>query len=206
MTLSADDILSIEDFQAARPRLEQSVIAAKHARRVLVGDHMMFLFENHLTIGWQIQEMARVEGIQNEAGLAHELQTYNALLPTADSLSATLLLEYTEPAERDRALHSLGGLHSCVHIALESCAPAPAVFDQTQWNDERVSSVQFIRFPLTAEQAQALRDLSRPAAIVIDHPAYTASTPLSASTRGALVEDMDQASRPASQNSSWSTI
>jgi hypothetical protein len=205
MTLSAGDILSIVDFKAARPRLEQAVIAAKHARRVLVGDHMMFLFENHLTIQWQIQEMARVEGIQTEAGLAHELMTYNALLPAADSLSATLLLEYTDPAERDRALHALGGLHSCVHIALEGCPAAPAVFDQTQWNEARVSSVQFIRFPLTAEQALALGDLSRPAAIIIDHPAYKASTPLSASTRGALVEDMGQTSSPAFQNPPRST-
>ena len=190
MTLSQNDILSIADFKTARPRMEQAVIAAKHARRVLVGEQMMFLFENHLTIQWQIQEMARVEGILTEAGLAHELATYNALLPTADSLSSTLLIEYTDPEERDRVLHALGGLHECVHIALDGCAPAPAVFDETQWNDARVSSVQFIRFPLTAEQRQALGDLSRPASLVIEHPVYTASTPLSASTRGALIEDM----------------
>jgi hypothetical protein len=190
MTLSHNDILSIADFNAVRPRMEMDVIAAKQARRVQVGGHMMFLFENHLTIQWQIQEMARVEGIQTEAGLAHELATYNALLPTTESLSATLLIEYSEPEERDRVLYALGGLHKCVHIELDGCSPAPAVFDETQWNDERVSSVQFIRFPLTADQRQALGDLSRPAALVIDHAEYVARTTLSGSTRGALVEDM----------------
>jgi len=192
MTLSHNDILSIADFNAARPRMELDVIAAKQTRRVQVGGHMMFLFENHLTIQWQIQEMARVEGIQTEEGLAHELDTYNALLPTAESLSATLLIEYTDPQERDRVLYALGGLHECVHIELDGCSPAPAVFDETQWNDDRVSSVQFIRFPLTAEQRQALGDLSRPASLVIGHPNYSARTPLSASIRGALVEDMGQ--------------
>jgi hypothetical protein len=190
MTLSQKDILSIADFTAVRPRMEQTVIAAKEARRVQVGEHMMFLFENHLTIQWQIQEMARVEGILTETGLAHELMTYNALLPNADSLSATLLIEYTEDEERDRVLHSLGGLHECVQIELDGCPPAPAVFDETQWNDERVSSVQFIRFPLSADQRQALGDLSRPAALVISHSNYTARAVLSASTRGALIEDM----------------
>jgi len=192
MTLSHNDILSIADFNAARPRMEQDVIAAKHARRVQVGGHMMFLFENHLTIQWQIQEMARVEGIQTEEGLAHELATYNALLPTAESLSATLLIEYTDDQERDRVLYSLGGLHECVHIELDGCSPAPAVFDETQWNDERVSSVQFIRFPLDGEQRLALGDLSRPATLVISHSNYSARTLLSASIRGALVEDMGQ--------------
>lgn len=193
MTLSQNDILSIADFKAARPRMEQEVIAAKQARRVQVGGHMMFLFENHLTIQWQIQEMARVEGIQTEAGLAHELETYNALLPTELSLSATLLIEYSDPDERDRVLYSLGGLHECVYIELDGCPPAPAVFDETQWNDERVSSVQFIRFPLTADQRHALGDLSRPASLVIDHAQYAERSVLSASTRGSLVEDMGQA-------------
>jgi hypothetical protein len=193
MTLSKNDILSIADFNAARPRMEQAVIAAKQTRRVQVGEHMMFLLENHLTIQWQIQEMARVEGILTDVGLAHELLTYNALLPNADSLSATLLIEYTEAEERDRVLHALGGLHECVQIDLDGCPPAPAVFDESQWNDERVSSVQFIRFPLSTEQRQALGDLSRPAALVIQHPNYTARTTLSASIRGALVEDMGPA-------------
>jgi hypothetical protein len=192
MTLSQNDILSIADFQAARPRMEQAVIAAKQTRRVLVGEHMMFLFENHLTVQWQIQEMARVEGILTEDGLAHELTTYNALLPTADCLSSTLLIEYTEAEERDKALHALGGLHERVFLEFDGCPPAPAVFDESQWNDERVSSVQFIRFPITAEQRQALGDLSRPAALVLDHPNYSARTVLSASFRGALIEDMGQ--------------
>ena len=191
MILSHTDILSIADFKAARPRMEQAVIAAKAARRVLVGDQMMFLFENHLTIQWQIQEMARVEGILSEEGLAHELATYNALLPTAEALSATLLIEYTDPDERDAALHALGGLHKSVLLSLDGCPDAPAVFDESQWNDERVSSVQFIRFPLDKAQRQALGDLSRPAALVIAHPRYTAQTVLSASTRGALIDDMN---------------
>ncbi len=190
MTLSHADILNIPDFKTARPRMEQEVLAAKQTRRVHVGEHMMFLFENHLTIQWQIQEMARVEGIQTTEGLAHELKTYNALLPTAESLSATHHIEIQEPAERDRMLHALGGFQDSVRLELHDCAPAKALFDGSQWNEERLSSGQFIRIPLDPDQRAALGDLSRSAALVIDHPAYSATSALTPSTRGALIEDM----------------
>jgi len=190
MTLSRSDILSIPEFQAIRPRMEQEVLAAKQIRRVRVGENMLFLFENHLTMRWQIQEMARVEGILTEEGVAHELSTYNALLPTSDSLSATLLIDHADPDERDEVLHSLQGLEDRVWLELDQCPPAQAVFDAAQFSGERVSSVQFIRFPLSLDQRQALGELSRPASLVIDHPIYTARTALSASTRGALIEDM----------------
>ena len=122
MTLSRTDILSIVDFTAQRPRLEAEVIAAKQSRRVLVGEHMMFLFENHLTIQWQIQEMARVEGIRTAEGIAHEIETYKALLPTPEQLSATLLIEYPEPGQRDSMLYKLLGLEQHVYLDIAGTA------------------------------------------------------------------------------------
>jgi len=190
MTLSIDDILSPDAFQAQRAKLEREVIDAKRIRRISLGDHMTLLFENHLTMKWQVQEMARVEGIHSREGIAHELETYNALLPTASRLSATLLIEYPEPSERDSMLYKLNGLDQHLFLELAGTSRAHATFDATQWNEERISSVQFIDFPLDDEQRTALADLNSSAELVVDHPNYQARTSLSGPTRGALVEDM----------------
>jgi hypothetical protein len=188
--LTANDILSPERFSALRPQMEREVMDAKRLRRVYVGAHMTFLFENHLTIQWQIQEMARVEGIQTADSLAHELSTYNELLPTSDSLSTTLLIEIQDPESRDVLLHQLTGLHDCVRLEISGVADAAAVFSDAQYNEQRVSSVQFIRIPLTPEQLAAFCNLANAANLLVDHPAYSARASLGGPTRGALIEDM----------------
>jgi len=154
MTLSKNDILSIADFNAARPRMEQAVIAAKQTRRVQVGEHMMFLFENHLTIQWQIQEMARVEGILTDVGLAHELLTYNALLPNADSLSATLLIEYTEAEERDRVLHALGVYTSACRSIWMAVPPHPPSLTRVSGTTSGSPAYNSFAFPSAPSSAR----------------------------------------------------
>jgi hypothetical protein len=187
--LTLTDILPNADFVAQRPRLSREVLRVAEARRVAVGPNLTLLFENRVTLHWQIQEMCRVEGIVRPEAVQHEIDTYNALLPGRDELSATLLVEYDEPTERARMLAALVGLER--HLALEiDGARILAVFDAEQFNAERISSVQFIRFRLSPEQADALCDLRRSAAFVVDHPAYAARAPLSGAARGALVEDL----------------
>lgn len=184
-----EDVLSNRDFVAVRAQRERAAVAAATLRRVPVGPNMTLLFENRDSVLWQIQEMCRVENIQTPEAIQHEVETYAALLPGPSELSATLLLEYPDPDERDRMLHALVGLHQ--HVFLEAGGVAsPARFDDEQFNDDRVSSVQFVRFPLSLTQRTALFDLHQAVRIQVDHPAYRAVVDLPGPTRGALATDL----------------
>jgi hypothetical protein len=188
--LEPKDVLSIEAFRAARPRLEREVLQAKALRRLHVGPHFTFLFENRQTLLWQIQEMCRVENITSPDGVRHEVETYGALLPGPAELSATLLVEYDEPTERDRMLHTLVGVHEVVGLEIAGVPPVRAVFDREQFDAKRISSVQFVRFPMDAAQRAAFLELARAAAVRVDHAAYRHVAALPPSMRGALVEDL----------------
>ncbi len=183
------EILPAPAFVAVRPRLEREVIQTKEARRVAVGPNFTLLFENRVTLQWQIQEMCRVEQIADPVAVQHELDTYNALLPGENELSATLLMEYAEPEERARMLAALVGLQHHLWIDVAGTRVA-ASFDAEQFNEARISSVQFVRFRLSAAIADTLCDLRKPTNFVVDHPAYSVVGPLGGAARGALVEDL----------------
>ena len=191
--ISLAEILPNDEFVAQRERFQREVIGAKELRRLPLGPNMTLLFENRLTCWWQVQEMCRVEGIRNPEAVQHELDTYNALLPTAHALSATLLIGYADAAERDRQLRALVGLHRHLFLEIAGIPPILARFDADQFNTERVSAVQFLRIPLDPTQRAAFLDFARPARFVVDHPAESAQAALTASVRGALVEDLTAA-------------
>lgn len=188
--LTLDDLLGPEAYKEARPLLERQILATKANRRFTVGEVYTFLFENRDTVRWQVQEMCRVERITDPVAIQHELDTYNALLPRHDSLSATLLIEVASPTERDALLRALVGLHERVALVLNDHPPIHATFDAEQFGDERVSSVQFVRFPLSGQALAGLADLNHPAEMVIDHPARPARARLPATLRAALVDDL----------------
>ncbi|HNC97971.1 MAG TPA: DUF3501 family protein, partial [Myxococcota bacterium] len=100
-------LLGNAEFVGQRPRLEQQQMLIKEQRRLKLGDAMVLLFENQATVAWQVQEMCRVENITADAAIQHELDTYNALLPGHSELSATLLIGFADPEERDRRLREL---------------------------------------------------------------------------------------------------
>ena len=191
-TLTLDDLLPLAEFLTRRPALEQKVIATREARRLELGDHMSLTFENHVTVKWQVQEMCRVERITRPEAIQDELAAYNPLLPGASELSGTLLVAYVDPAERAAKLRALTGLSRHVHLEIEGEARAPVVFEGGREEEEtgKISSVQYVKIPLSPSQRRAFLDLSRSATLVVDHPAYPASTPLRATVRGALVEDL----------------
>jgi len=188
--LTIAEILPNAAFKEARPAMERTVIRDKEARRVALGPNLTLLFENRVTLAWQIQEMCRVEHISAPEAVQHEVDTYNALLPGRDELAATLLVEYERPDERDRMLAALLGLHEHVRLEIEGEAAVAGAFDADQYNAQRISSVQFVRFSLTAAQFDALCDLRRAATLVCDHPAYACRAALAGSARGALVQDL----------------
>lgn len=188
------EIKSLADYELARDAFRKRVLEVKDARRVRVGEHLTFLFENHETVLYQIQEMLRVERITEPKAIAHEIETYNDLIAAPDELVATLLVEYEEPGERARMLRELVGLDRHVSLIVVGAAPCRAVFDEAQMSEQKISSVHYVRFPLGADRAAALRG-GAGAAIVVDHPRMSARTELGAAQLAALRSDLGEAAR-----------
>ncbi len=183
------EILSIEQYEILRPRIRPLVIAEKNRRRLIVGQHLMLLFENGQTVWYQIEEMVRTEKISAEAAIRHEIDTYNELLPRPGEISATMLIEYPDPKERDVALRELLGLERHLWVAIDGRREA-ARFDSRQIATDRLSSVQFVRFPLGGIDADEFLKLANAGkiAIEVDHPKLSAR----AEVRGALAQSLSQ--------------
>jgi hypothetical protein len=170
------EIKNIAEYEVEREAWRPVVLAIKERRRIRLGGHLTFLFENRETVRYQIQEMMRIERIVKPADIAHEVQTYNELIPGANELSASLLVEYETPAERAVKLRELVGLERHLWISVEGAGLTPAIFDERQVGDDRISSVQYIKFRLTDEQ---VKNWSKGAALLSDHPKYQANRTLS---------------------------
>jgi hypothetical protein len=161
-------------------------MALKERRRVRVGDHLTFLFENHDTVRYQIQEMIRIERIVKPDEIAHEVKTYNELIPAKGELCASLLIEYETPAERDIRLRELIGLEDHIWLVTGDLPGAKAVFDARQISTDRISSVQYVKFHFTSEQVS---QFPRGAKFVVDHPKYRVERALTAAELSELAQD-----------------
>ncbi len=179
-------ITNIADYELERKTWRPEVMALKDRRRVRVGAHLTFLFENRDTVRYQIQEMMRIERIVEPEAIRHEVDTYNELIPMPGQLSASLLIEYDSPEERDVALRELIGLEDHVWIAVGGYPPAKARFDTRQISTDRLSSVQYIKFPLSPEMRAHWNEGAR---ILIDHPKYGAEQPLTQAQLQELAND-----------------
>ncbi|HHO54012.1 MAG TPA: DUF3501 family protein [Deltaproteobacteria bacterium] len=129
-----------------RPAVADEVMAAKRARRIGVGPHLTFLFENALTIRWQIQEMMRVERIVKESAIQHELDVYNGLLGDDGELGCVLMIEIEERSLRDRLLREWLRLPWEVYVELADGTRITPTFDEQQVGEGKLSSVQYLRF------------------------------------------------------------
>jgi len=187
--VQVSDIRTLADYERQREEFRKHILAVKEPRRVTVGNHLTFLFENADTVVYQIQEMLRVERITDPTAIAHEVETYNELVPGRDELTATLLIEFEDPAERAVMLRALVGLERHVKLEVDGCDPCAAVFDERQMSPDKISAVHYIRFPLGRERAAALKS-GAAAEVVADHPRLSARSALSAVQRAALAEDL----------------
>jgi hypothetical protein len=183
--INVSEIKHIADYEILRPEWRPKMMALKDRRRIRVGGNLTFLFENRDTVRYQIQEMMRIERLQNPHEIAHEVETYNELIPARGELSACLLIEYETPAERDVWLRNLLGLEH--HIWVEAGGQrSQAKFDDRQISTDRLSSVQYIKFKLTPQQMAAF---PHGAKIVVDHPKYPAEVSLTPVQLGELAAD-----------------
>ena len=189
--ISTEQILPYDEWERVRSVLRPLFIREKDRRRLAVGDHLTLLFENAQSVWYQIEEMLRVERIVDGEAMQHEIETYNELIPREDELSATLLVEYADPAERDRALRQLVGIERRLNLVAGD-RKIPASFSASQISTDQVSSVQFIRFSLPRGIGSRFVDLADAGnlAIEVDHPALSARAAIEPALAKALLEDL----------------
>lgn len=197
--LTQEELLPRAAWEAVRADFREALIRHKQPRRVGVGDRVTVVFEDRETLRWQVQEMARVEGLQRPEQLQAELDVYNELVPGDGELSATLFIEITDAHEIRPELDRLIGIDEHVALLLGEGAGArrvPARFDAKQLDEERIAAVQYLRFALTPEERALLADPAAPAVLAIDHPAYARSARLAPETRASLARDLEGGAPP----------
>ena len=182
--VTRDEIVDYQTYGDQRPAFRQRIInEVKAPRRIQVGEHLTFLFENHDTVRYQVQEMMRAEQIVKEADILHELETYNELLGDAGSMGATLLIEIVTPEERDELLREWVDLPQHLYALLEDGSKVRPVFDGRQVSDGRLSSVQYLKFETGGKV---------PVALGSDLPAYAEEHPLDEAQQAALGADLKE--------------
>jgi hypothetical protein len=188
--IDSSEILDLGAYEQIRERFRRRIIDLKKDRRISVGDRVTLVFENRDTLLFQIQEMLRAERITAPHAVQAEIDVYNPLLPDAGELSATLFVEITESARIREDLHGLVGIDEHVAIRLGDRA-VPARFEPGRSTEEKLASVQYIRFPVGAGARATLLDAATPVTLAIDHPRYQHEIPLPAPMRESLAHDLD---------------
>jgi hypothetical protein len=190
--IKREDLLPLEVYARERSAFRARVIEHKKNRSVRLGENLTLLFEDELTIRYQVQEMLRIEKIFEDDGIQGELDAYNPLVPDGSNWKATMLIEYPDAEERRVMLARLKGVERRVWVRVEGCAPVYAIADEDleRENDEKTSSVHFLRFELDAGMRARLGQ-GAGLAIGVDHPAYRATLdPAPAEVRSALAQDL----------------
>jgi hypothetical protein len=190
--ITRDSLMTLETYAKARPEFRARVMAHKQNRTLALGGHLSLIFEDELTIRYQIQEMLRAERIFEEEGIRGELEAYNPLVPDGSNWKATLMIEYPDVAERQRMLARMIGIEDRVWVQVAGHARVYAIADEDLERDnaEKTSAVHFLRFELDRAMAQALKKGAQ-LSIGVDHPEYTetvASVP--PAVRASLAADL----------------
>jgi len=191
--IARDSLLSLEAYARQRKEFRARVIAHKKDRTVHLGAHVTLVFEDELTIRYQVQEMLRIERTFEEQGIRDELDVYNPLVPDGSNLKATMMIEYADADERKHALSKLKGIEDRVWVQVDGCARVCAIADEDleRENEEKTSAVHFLRFELGAEMKQALKH-GAGLSIGVEHPNYQAAPgAVAPAVRVSLAQDLD---------------
>lgn len=189
--LAAADLLTLEAYARERPAFRARILAHKRNRQVAVGPEMTWCFEDRQTVQYQVQEMLRVERIFEPEGIADELAAYNPLIPDGANLKATLLIEIPDPVRRRERLAQLRGVEDVCYVQVGGFDRNFAIADEDleRENDEKTSSVHFLRFEFDAAQIAALR-AGAPLGVGVDHAAARHHVPaLPDAVRRSLIAD-----------------
>ena len=188
--IQRNEILPIGEYETIRPHFRARVIEAKRARRVALGEHISVAFENRDSVLLQIQEMLRTERITGEAAIAHEIATYNDLVPGAGQLSLTLFVEIADKPTRERVLVELAGLEGALGVEVDgrlfpASGPLPDGFIEG-----RTTAVHYLKATLDAAAVAAVKDGQARAALVLDHPRLSLRAELAKATLAQLALDL----------------
>jgi hypothetical protein len=190
--LTVGDIVDMRAYERERDEFRTRIIALKKTRRIALGPILTIVFENTDTMRWQVQEMARAERMLRDEQIAHEVDTYNELIPGAGELSGTLFLELTSDAQLREWLPKLVGIEHHIAIVLPDGSRAvgrPSDADEERLTrDDTTAAVHYLRFTFTPEQVKMFEQ--GPVRLVVDHPAYEHDVPLDAVQHAALVADL----------------
>jgi hypothetical protein len=175
------EIVDFATYSDHREQARQQVMEIKRPRRVHVGDYLTFLFENSDTIRYQIQEIMRAERIVRETDIVNELATYNSLLGDDGELGCCLLVEIDDKAERERLLRQWVALPQHLYVKCADGTRVPARYDEAQIGDDKISSVQYLKFAVGK---------GVPVALGSDHPALQVEATLTDEQQAALLQDL----------------
>jgi hypothetical protein len=189
--LAVEDLLTLERYARERPAFRTRVLEHKRDRQLAVGPHVTWLFEDRLTMQYQVQEMLRAERIFEPEGISEELESYNPMIPDGTNWKVTLLIEYPNESERRQQLTQLKGIEDRCWVQVTGQERVFAIADEDleRENEEKTSAVHFLRFELTPAMIAALRGGSE-LAVGIDHPRYNhVIQPVRPAVRTSLLAD-----------------
>jgi hypothetical protein len=190
--LTSADLYSLERYARERPAIRTTVLEHKRDRQITIGPNATWLFEDRITVQYQVQEMLRTERIFEPEGIADELEAYNPLIPDGTNWKVTLLIEFPDVSERQLQLARLQGVEDRCWVQVAGLDRVFAIADEDldRENDEKTSAVHFLRFELAAEMIATLRS-GAALGVGIDHPHYRHSvTAVREPVRKSLVNDL----------------
>jgi len=190
--LAVSDLMSLERYSRERPDFRTRVIAHKRNRQLNVGPNTMWLFEDRLTVQYQVQEMLRTERIFEAEGIAEELAAYNPLIPDGSNWKVTFLIEYTDPEVRRVQLEKLRGVEDRCWVQVSGFERVFAIADEDmeRENEVKTSAVHFLRFELSAAMSAKLKG-GAALSVGIDHPEYQHQiSPAPDNVRASLIADL----------------
>ena len=189
--IARDSLMTLEAYAKVRKTQRTLAIAHRQQRSVSLGDHMTLQFEDEQTIRRQIQEMLHIEKIFDEEGIQSEIDAYAPLIPDGSNWKATMLLEYPDPHERKRELARLKGVEDRMFVEVEGHPRVYAIADEDldRENEEKTSSVHFVRFEFPTAARQAVRAGAQ-VKLGCDHTHYPAHVMIPAETLALLAGDL----------------
>jgi hypothetical protein len=190
--LKRSDLYSLEKYSEIRSEFRKKIIAHKQNRRVLLGEHLLLLFEDQLIMQYQVQEMLKAEKIFEAAGIEEELDAYNPLIPDGSNWKATMMIQYEDLDERKKMLGKLIGIEDKIYMQVEGFDKVFAIADEdiSRDNADKTSAVHFLRFELDADMATAAKQgISIHAGV--EHDKYSYTVKLTDNVRSSLVKDLD---------------
>ena len=189
--ITRESLMTLEAYTKSRVEFRARVMAHKKNRVVPLGDHITLIFEDELTVRYQIQEMLRVEKTFEEAGINDELEAYMPLVPDGSNWKATMMIEYPDETERRLMLTKLKGVEARVWVQVLDYARVHAIADEDmeRENEEKTSAVHFLRFELAPDMIAGV-NAGAAIAMGVDHPVYMAERVVPQNVRDSLCADL----------------